>query len=595
MAAENFQVDLRGIVDLFSHHLYSSPRVYVRELLQNAVDAISARQVDDPSAPATVTVRTGARDGVATVTVIDTGVGLAPDDVSTLLATIGRSSKRDDWGFTRSEFIGQFGVGLLATFLVADHVVVHTRAVGSPVVRWSAEAGGTYVTETGVEPPPDLPAIGTAVTLLARAGAEAWFHPQTVAGLVGHYGSLLPVTIVVDGAERAPTLAPWDPGGQRPADVLAYAQDELGLTPFDTIALSDRGSGLRGLAYVLPTALNPAERPGHRVYLKRMLLAEQVDNLLPRWAYFVRAVVDTTELHPTASREALFEDEALDRVRDALGAQIRSWIVRLGTTSPERLAAFLDVHQLGVKSLALHDDEMLALVHRWVRYETTEGPLTIEEVRQRGGVVRYVASPQEFRQIAQVAAARGLLVVDGGYVYDEALLERMRVVLGAEVVRTHPTELATELSPLGPAAARAAQGLLDLASRTLEAVGCDVRVATFEPATLSALYLVDREARQSAELRGARDRVDQLWAQVLDSVAEPEPNRPQLVLNHAHPLVRRLMGAADQPRTAVAVEAVYGQALLQGRHPLRPVDQALLTRTMLGLLEEPTDERAAAS
>jgi molecular chaperone HtpG len=73
---------------------------------------------------------------------------------------------------------------------------------------------------------------------------------------------------------------------------------------------------------------------------------------------------------------------------------------------------------------------------------------------------------------------------------------------------------------------------------------------------------------------------------VLDSLdTAPEPARPQLVLNHRHPLVRRLVARPDAPRTATALEALYGQALLQGRHPLRPVDQALLTRTMLGLLE----------
>ena len=586
VTAESFQVDLRGIVDLFSHHLYSSPGVVVRELLQNAVDAIRARRSLDPAAPATVTVRTGVRDGLPTLTVTDTGIGLAPADVRTLLATIGRSSKRDEWGFSRSEFIGQFGVGLLATFLVADRVVVHSRAAGSPVVRWSAESGGTYVAEVDVAAPPDLPAVGTAVTLLARRGDEAWFHPDTVARLVERYGSLLPVTLEVDDVVRSPGVAPWDPAGSSPAALLGYAQDQLGLTPFDSIPLLDRASGLRGVAYVLPAALNPAERPGHRVYLKRMLLGEQVDNLLPAWAYFVRAVVDTTELRPTASREALFEDEALDQARESLGAQVRSWVVRLGTTAPDRLAAFLEVHQLGVKSLALHDDEMLALVHRWVPFETTAGPLTIEQVRARTDQVRFVGSPQEFRQVAQVAAARDLLVVNAGYVYDEELLERMREELGLPLVRVRPTDLTTELTPLGPAAERATRPLVELATRTLDAVGCDVTVAAFEPATIPALYLVDRQARQGAELSGARDRVDQLWAQVLDAVAEPETTRPQLVLNHAHPLVRRLATATDRARTAVAVEAVYGQALLQGRHPLRPVDQALLTRTMLGLLEE---------
>jgi molecular chaperone HtpG len=91
-----FQVDLRGVVDLLSHHLYASPRVFVRELLQNAVDAITARRGFDPGAPATVLIEPPEVTGDGTLRVHDSGVGLSEAEVHELLATIGRSSKRDD-------------------------------------------------------------------------------------------------------------------------------------------------------------------------------------------------------------------------------------------------------------------------------------------------------------------------------------------------------------------------------------------------------------------------------------------------------------------------------------------------------------------
>ncbi len=122
--SENFQVDLHGIVDLLSNHLYSSPRVYLRELLQNAVDAITARQAVDAGRAAdgsTYRRRTGL------LSISDTGIGLLPDQVRELLATIGRSSKRDEIGFARSEFLGQFGIGLLSAFMVADEIEVVTQ------------------------------------------------------------------------------------------------------------------------------------------------------------------------------------------------------------------------------------------------------------------------------------------------------------------------------------------------------------------------------------------------------------------------------------------------------------------------------------
>src|SRR5215475_10074523 len=86
-----FHVDLRGLVDLLSHHLYSSPKVYLRELLQNAVDAVTARRATDPSAPGRIRLEV---DG-AGLRVSDTGIGLTEADVHQFLATIGRSSKRD--------------------------------------------------------------------------------------------------------------------------------------------------------------------------------------------------------------------------------------------------------------------------------------------------------------------------------------------------------------------------------------------------------------------------------------------------------------------------------------------------------------------
>src|SRR6185436_8423201 len=127
----------------------------------------------------------------------------------------------------------------------------------------------------------------------------------------------------------------------------------------------------------------------HRVYLKRMLLAESAEGLLPDWAFFARCVVDTGELRPTASREALYEDALLDSTREALGDQLRGWLVGLAHRDPARLLDFLGIHHLGVKALALHDDEMLRLVDEWWPMETNMGRMTLADFRAEHGVLRY--------------------------------------------------------------------------------------------------------------------------------------------------------------------------------------------------------------
>lgn len=164
-----FQVDLRGLVDLLSHHLYSSPKVYLRELLQNAVDAITARRADEPDAPARV--RLFAAEG--RLRVEDSGVGLTEADVHSLLATIGRSSKRaEGLQDVRSDFLGQFGIGLLACFVVAERIRVVSRSArtpDAPPVEWTARDDGSYTVRT--LPHEERPEPGTTVHLVARAGA----------------------------------------------------------------------------------------------------------------------------------------------------------------------------------------------------------------------------------------------------------------------------------------------------------------------------------------------------------------------------------------------------------------------------------------
>lgn len=493
----SFQVDLRGVVDLLSHHLYSSPRVYVRELLQNAVDAIAARRALEPDAPALVRLDwEGER-----LTVIDTGIGLTEEQVHDLLATIGRSGKRDEFGFGRHEFLGQFGIGLLSCFLVADEIQVITRCADSPTVYWTGYSDGRYEIASG----PARHEPGTTVTLVPRRGEQMWLSEQRVSSLARLYGSLLPVTIQVGQTVVTGRPLPWLDGGER----VRYCQEVFGFTPYDIIELNVPEAGLRGLAFVLPDPASPAARAGHRVYLKRMLLAEGAEGLLPDWAFFARCVVDTTELRPTASREALYEDGLLDQTREALGAQLRGWLVNLARLSPGKVAEFLSIHHLGVKALALHDDDMLRLVADWWPMETNMGRVTLTEFQQRYQVIRYCGTLDEFRQLAAVAAAQQLAVVNGGYTYDSELIERLPSLDPQIMVdRLDPSDLTTRFHLLETADELALRPFAQVAQRAMDRLGCEVVLRGFDPLTLPALYLVDRSATFQRHLRETRELAD---------------------------------------------------------------------------------------
>ncbi|MGW8355035.1 HSP90 family protein [Streptomyces wedmorensis] len=602
--AGTFQVDLRGLVDLLSHHLYSSPRVYVRELLQNAVDAVTARQALDPVAE--IRIRLRAADG--TVSIEDSGIGLTTDEVHTLLATIGRSSKRGgEHGIesARREFLGQFGIGLLACFVVARRIRVVTRSARTPwaaPVEWLASDDGSYTVRT--LPDEARPEPGTTVHLEARPGVGEWTEPSRVEELARDFGSLLPYDITFagpDAVERTVTDRPaaWDRPHPTPASrrvaLAGHCARVFGFTPLDTIDLDLPVAGVRGVAYVLPEATSPAHKAGHRTYLKGMLLTDHASNLLPEWAFFVRAVVDTDTLRPTASRENLYDDETLAAVREALGARIRQWLAELAAGDPRRLSAFLGVHHLGVKSLARHDTELFELMLPWLPFETSDGDVGLEEFAAAHDEIHFTRTVEEFRQIAPIAAAHGLGVVNAGYTYDAELLALLPTVRpGVKVTELDAGAVTDRLDPVPTAAELALAPFLATARTRLDPHGCDVALRAFQPVGVPALYLDDRQARQERDRATAQENADSLWSDILGSLRGAAP-RARLVLNHNNPLIRRIAGLPDAGLTGTAVESLYGQALLMSQRPLRPADSTLLNRAFLGLLEWATHPTASAS
>ncbi|MEJ3749370.1 HSP90 family protein [Actinomycetes bacterium KLBMP 9797] len=575
-----FQVDLRGVVDLLSHHLYASPRVYVRELLQNATDAITARGGAEPGRVVLEPLPDGA------LRVSDNGIGLTEEEVHLFLASVGRTSKRDELGFARQDFLGQFGIGLLSCFMVADAIeVVTLSATGGSAVSWTGYADGRYTVAAGERDEP-----GTTVTLRPRLGAEHWLAPATVRELASAYAHLLDVDVTVSGERITEPQAPWevhydDPEVRRAA-LLDYGARLLGSRPMEVIDLTVPEAGLRGVGFVLASPASVGQG-GHRVYLKRMLLSEDASKLVPEWAFFVRCVVDTGLLRPTASREALYEDDLLSSVREGLGEQIRSWLLDLSANDPDRLAAFLRVHHLGVKALAVRDDEMLRLVDAWLPFETSRGSMSLRVFRKGLSMVRYVETVDEFRALAAIASAAGTPVVNAGYAYDTEILERLsRVDSSVRVRRLDPGELAARLDPLPPGQEATVAPFLEAARAVLRELDCVPLIRQFDPVTMPALYVISQRARTQDAVRRSREVADELWSDVLSAFDDVTvEHRPELVFNWRHPLIRKLASYPPGPALRHAVEALYGQALLAGHHPLRAVDSAALNRSFLALLD----------
>ena len=473
------------------------------------------------------------------------------------------------------------------------------------MVEWLARSDGTYGVHAhpGPEDGPVQASTaepGTTVYLSPRAGASRWFEPGLVAALARDYGSLLPYPVTVtSGGQPARTTVritdsppvwarPYASARERRSALFDYAEQQLGFVPLDLIDLDLPLAGVRGVGYVLPRPANPAEGSRHRVYLKGMLLSDSTAGLLPEWAFFVRCVIDTDTLKPTASREALYEDETLAAVSEALGVQIRDWLTELAATEPHRLAAFLDVHALGVKALARHDRELLRMMLPYLRFESSDGPVTLAEFARTHPHVYVAPSVDEFRQVAPIASAQGIGVINGGYTYDGELVAALPELMpDVSVAELGASVVTAALDPVEPAAELALAGFLGMARVTLDPLDCDVILRAFHPVTVSALHLDSRPARTERARAEVAADADELWAEILGTLRSTAP-RAQLVLNYHSPIIRRLAQIHERGLLTAAVESLYGQALLMTHRPLRPSDTALLNRAFAELLSRAT-------
>ncbi len=591
-----FQINLRGLIDLLSNHLYSGPEVFGRELLQNGIDAIRARQHLEPGFQGEVTVEVHHRPGKPPALVFaDNGIGLTEEEIHTFLATIGESSKRAREGQRPTDFIGQFGIGLLSCFVVSDEIVVLTRSArgSSTSLEWRGRPDGTYSLKTLHS---DL-AAGTQVYLTARKDNAELFEPDRIRDLLRHYGLLLPFPIRVVSGKQSEVInaggAPWrqkypsEPARTRA--LLDYGRQAFDCDFFDAIPLRSLVGDLDGVAYVLPYTPSLATRRVHRVYLKNMLLSEQADNLLPDWAFFVKAVVNANDLRPTASRESFYEDDKLDAARTTLGNCLRDYLVRLAQREPRRLEQLIALHALSIKALAVQDDDFYRLFIDWLPFETSLGRMTLGEYRQESTTIRYTPDVDQFRQIARVASAQNLCVINGGYVHDAELLGRYSDLFPeAQVEVVDPASLTQNFDDLSLEEQDQVHGFLRLADAALRPCHCSAEMKNYLPRELPALYVTGSEGRFLRSLEQSREIANPLWAGVLDNLGRRERTsgpHGQLCFNFHNNLVRRLVSLKDRALLQRSIQMLYVQSLLLGHHPLSAREMSLLNEGLLSLIE----------
>lgn len=575
----HFQVNLGGMLDILSNHLYKSPDVFLRELLQNGVDAITLRQKAEPDwtgGRITITVEPGRR-----LIFRDNGAGLTEAGIHRFLAVIGQSSKTGLVnGKLPEDYIGRFGIGLLSCFMVSDTIVVHTRpAAGGSAHVWIGRPDGTY----SLEPLGECP-VGTAVILTAKPGAEHYFQPDKVDELVRYYGLALPVPIFRSGSPEPLNRIPADFTGISRSQLLAFGawlfdEEFLDAIPIQTPHIS-------GVAYVLPYRTDRSLKSGHRIYLKQMLLTERGDTLLPQWAFFLRCFLNTRGLRPTASREDFYEDEALSQAREEFAHAVRDSLARTAREDPERLRQIVSVHAQAIKAMAVWDDELFRIFIDYLPFQTSEGTLTGAALKQAGTAVWADTVPR-FQQLRPIFMAQGRLLVCAGYTSDGELLQKLSRLCGLDLSPLNEDGMELVMEDAAPAEVRQGAALLAAADRCLADFDCTGELRRFLPVDLPALYSVSGEVEFFRHLQSARETSSGVFSQALSSMLEGMEETPlaTLYLNLNTPLVQRLTALPDGPLLESTVRLLYFQALLAGGHPLRGSEMKSMNAALSELLE----------
>ncbi|WPP40284.1 HSP90 family protein [Paenibacillus hunanensis] len=589
-----FQVNLSGMINILSNHLYSNPRVFLREVMQNGVDAVTARTQIEPEHTGHIHIELTGDITNRTLIIEDNGIGLTEEDIHEFLAQIGQSSKRGEAAFTgETSFIGRFGIGLLSCFMVSDEIVMVTRsAKGGPTLEWRGQPDGTYsIRKLDTELSP-----GTKVYLRCKPGSEMYFDPEYLAEGLYYYGALLPYPITLQYGEQSKVI-----NDQRPAwlhepelarshrdEVLDFGERLMGERFKDFIPLRTSSGRTGGIAFVLPHSVNLNAKRSHQVYLKSMLVSDKAENILPDWAFFVKCLIWTDELQPTASREHFYEDEKLQQVREELGDSIRSELMRMADYDSDRLQHIIQLHVLSMKALATEDEQFYRIIHRWLPFETTFGRRTLGEMLKEHDTIYFTLTLDEYRQITHVAAAQALLVVNGGYIYDAELMSALPLVNDAvSTNRLMPEDVSLSFVDLTPDERRAYYELTRTADTALQRFRCQIQLKRFKPSELPALFTLSKESSELRSLEAAKEVSTDTLSSILGSLgsAMEQSAYSTLYLNLDNPVVSKIFMPGNEAMMVVAVEMLYVNALMMGHYPMNRQELATLNQGILRFIE----------
>ncbi len=543
-------VDLEGLMRVLGEALYSTPLVAVRELVQNAHDSIQRRSLEGAWDVAAARIGVEADVAAGCLRIQDNGSGLTGDEVHRYLATVGRGYTRElrDEG-VGADLIGYFGMGFLSAFAVADAVTVETQSgsEGASAVRFHSRQGATYsVQEIAARD------VGSVVTLELREEFRYLLEGDALLSLLERYCCLLRHPIYSGGVCVNAQRPPFRAAGLTPrayrAQAVSFAQRFEPGEPLTAFALdtdaSDAPKGLFWLRGSASFATSDLRRVA--VYVRGMFIGDTERELLPPWAGFVGVVLEDDRLTPTASRETLKRDQHYERAKACVRESLIRGLGHLAREEGPTWRRLLRRHNEALLGAALSDDRMFALLAEELTVPTSEGDLTLPEVRRRSPSGIHVNDLGEGGFEELLFRARRVPVVRGSRFGAAAFCHRYASERGLRVVQVGTAEGNSALFREAAVPAATRQRLQDVFATEQRRVV----VAEFDPLHLPFVAVRDREAQVRSMIES--DEADRRMGQAMLAVARLAAQQLRsdtpaiLYVNLRSPVIQSILNAPEE-------------------------------------------------
>ncbi len=627
-----FQTEVKQLLDLMIHSLYSNKEIFLRELISNASDAADKLRFEATTDDALfdgdsdLNVFIGVDKEARTITIRDNGIGMSRDEVVDNIGTIARSGTREFFDKLSGDkekdahLIGQFGVGFYSSFLVADKVTLTTRRAGLEKehgVHWESTGDGEYQLETV-----ELEQRGTEIVLHLREDAAEFLDDYRLRSIIHKYADHIPFPIRMLGEAQS---VPGEEGEEAkilPAEIETVNQASALWTrpkselsdeeytnfykhighdfedPLGWIHQRLEGKFEYTLLLYLPKSapfdLWQAEsRHAVKLYVKRVFIMEAGEDLLPRYLRFVRGVMDSNDLPLNVSREILQKSPAMDAMKKGASKRVLALLEDMNKDKPEDYAAFWGEFGNCLKEGVVEDfvnrDKLAALL-RFSSTESNEQTVSLGDYVGRmkdGQDSIYFITGDTFAAAAhsphlEVFRKKGIEVLLMHDRIDEWLVSHLTEFDGKKLVSIAKGEL--DLSAIGSEeekeaekkaeeeAAKHAGPAVDKIKKALGDRVKDVRITT--RLTESPACLVSDQFDISGNLERILKQAGQDVPQV----------KPILEINPEHELVKRLAKMRSEDKIADFSDILFDQAVLA--EGALPEDPAGFVRKINALLTQ---------